>query len=241
MKSANDEPRPPEQPEQTEVNPPDEIEQICRRLDSLKESMAHGTHAEYVAQFKQNPNSFRVNWISAFYAQRLLPWNYRLAWTCASILEFGLLLGGLALIVFGHWLIGLCAVAVCIGIFMPASRKTACQFILEYSLESEVFWKLMCEGGVLVKVGESLPLPDFLWSDSTEGKTQEALRLVCLIRGREPAGDSSEGQAQAALRLWRSGQREQALDHFNRAVELAPDDAVTLINRANLKYELAGC
>jgi tetratricopeptide (TPR) repeat protein len=84
---------------------------------------------------------------------------------------------------------------------------------------------------------EPLPQTD-LWSDSTEGKTQEALRLVCLIRGREPAGDSAEGQAQVALSLWRSGQREQALDHFNRAVELAPDDAVILINRANLKHEL---
>lgn len=155
---------------------PEEIEEICHNLDSLKEPLAHSSHAEFISRFKENPNSFKVNWISAFYAQRLLPWNYRLVWTCAGIVEFGLLLGGLVLIVFEHWLIGLCVVAVCIGVFMPASRKTACQFILEHSLENEDFWKLMCERGVIAKVGESLPLPDSLWSDSAEGKTRKGER-----------------------------------------------------------------
>jgi hypothetical protein len=113
------------------------------------------THAEFVVRFERNPNAFRVNWVSAFYAQRLLPWNYRLAWACLSVLEWGSLLGGLALIIFRHWLIGLCAIVFCIGIVMPASRKTACQFILEYSVENEEFWRVMSGKGVLSEATDS--------------------------------------------------------------------------------------
>ena len=106
------------------------------------------THAEFVAKFQQNHNAFAVNWVSAFYAQSLLTWNYRLAWTCLSVLEWGLLLGGVAAIFFKHWLIAICLWVFSVGIVMPASRKTACQFILEHSVENELFWKLMWDKGV---------------------------------------------------------------------------------------------
>jgi hypothetical protein len=107
-------------------------------------------HAEFVAKYQQNRKAFAVNWVSAFYAQSLLPWNYRLAWICLSVLEWGSLLGGLLLVIFGHWLIGLCVLVLCFGIVMPTSRRTACQFILEYSLENEEFWRLMTEKGVFL-------------------------------------------------------------------------------------------
>lgn len=48
----------------------------------------------------------------------------------------------------------------------------------------------------------------------------------------------AEQHSQAALRLWRSGQHEQALNHYDQAVALAPEDSVTLLNRACLKLEL---
>ena len=48
-------------------------------------------------------------------------------------------------------------------------------------MENEDFWKIMCESGVIAKVGESLPCARFFVVGSTEGKTQEALRLVVII------------------------------------------------------------
>ena len=52
------------------------------------------------------------------------------------------------MLVFRHWLIGLCFLFFSVAIVMPASRKTACQFILEHSVENEAFWKLMWDNGV---------------------------------------------------------------------------------------------
>jgi len=109
------------------------------------------THAEFVSKFQQNHNAFVVNWVSAFYAQSLLPWNYRLAWICLSVFEWGLLVGGVALLIFRHWLIGLCLFCFSVAIVMPASRKTACQFILEHSVENEAFWKLMRDKGAFLE------------------------------------------------------------------------------------------
>jgi len=114
--------------------------------------MANGmTHAEFVAKFRQNRNAFAVNWISAFYVQRFLPWYYRLPWICLSVFEWGLLLGGLISLIFKHWLIGICLWLFSFSIVMPASRKTACQFILQYSLDNETFWKLMWDKGVFLE------------------------------------------------------------------------------------------
>ncbi|HEY3760140.1 MAG TPA: hypothetical protein VGN23_00125 [Verrucomicrobiae bacterium] len=107
------------------------------------------THTEFIAKFQQNRNAFGVNWVAAFRAQSLLPWNYRIAWNCLSIFEWSLLLGGLALLIFKHWLIGICLVFFSVAIVMPTSRKTACEFVLEHSLENEIFWKLMWDGGVI--------------------------------------------------------------------------------------------
>lgn len=106
------------------------------------------THAEFVAKYRQNKKAFVVNWASAFHAQSLLPWNYRLAWICLSIVEWGSFLGGPILAICGHWLIGLCVLIFGIGVVMPTARRTACQFVLDYSVENEEFWRLMFENGV---------------------------------------------------------------------------------------------
>lgn len=44
--------------------------------------------------------------------------------------------------------------------------------------------------------------------------------------------------AQRALTLWRGGQREQALEAYDTAIEQLPKDSSLLLNRANLKFEL---
>ena len=46
--------------------------------------------------------------------------------------------------------------------------------------------------------------------------------------------------AQDALRLWRAGQKLEALDVYGRAIEQAPEDSILLLNRAHLLVEL-GC
>lgn len=57
---------------------------------------------------------------------------------------------------------------------------------------------------------------------------------------KEDVGDvlPNEHLSQTALRLWKAGQRQQALQFYNKAVALAPDDAVLLLNRANLQVEM---
>lgn len=52
------------------------------------------------------------------------------------------------------------------------------------------------------------------------------------------AGGPAQERAQVGLRLWRSGQREQALNCYDQAVILAPEDSVILLNRACLRLEL---
>jgi len=47
-----------------------------------------------------------------------------------------------------------------------------------------------------------------------------------------------EQSAQDALRLWRTGQKLEALEVYSRAIEQAPDNSVLLLNRANLHVEL---
>ena len=44
--------------------------------------------------------------------------------------------------------------------------------------------------------------------------------------------------SQTALRLWRAGQRQAALEFYNQAIAIAPDDAVLPLNRGNLQFEL---
>lgn len=43
---------------------------------------------------------------------------------------------------------------------------------------------------------------------------------------------------QKALQMWRLGHRQKALDYYNQAIVIAPNDAVLLLNRANLQVEL---
>lgn len=44
--------------------------------------------------------------------------------------------------------------------------------------------------------------------------------------------------AQEALRLWRAGQRQQALEVYDRAITLSSENATLLLNRGNLQFEL---
>jgi tetratricopeptide (TPR) repeat protein len=52
--------------------------------------------------------------------------------------------------------------------------------------------------------------------------------------------DKSDGNklAQEGLRLWQSGQRLQALEWYNLAIDLSPEDSILLLNRAQLQVEL---
>jgi len=51
-------------------------------------------------------------------------------------------------------------------------------------------------------------------------------------------GGPAQEHAQVGLRLWRSGQRERALDRYDQAVILAPKDSVILLNRACMRLKL---
>lgn len=44
--------------------------------------------------------------------------------------------------------------------------------------------------------------------------------------------------AQEALRLWRVGERLQALDLYGRVIDQSPEDSILLLNRAQLHVEL---
>ena len=48
----------------------------------------------------------------------------------------------------------------------------------------------------------------------------------------------AEQLIQAGLKLWRKGERKQALEHYDKAVALSPDDSIILLNRAHLNFEL---
>jgi tetratricopeptide (TPR) repeat protein len=50
--------------------------------------------------------------------------------------------------------------------------------------------------------------------------------------------DPSEQLVQNALRLWREGQRLEALEVFSRAIKQTPENSILLLNRANLNVEL---
>jgi tetratricopeptide (TPR) repeat protein len=41
-----------------------------------------------------------------------------------------------------------------------------------------------------------------------------------------------------ALRLWRAGQKLEALEFYGRAIDQSPEDSVLLLNRAHLLVEL---
>ena len=47
-----------------------------------------------------------------------------------------------------------------------------------------------------------------------------------------------ERLAQDALRLWRAGQKLEALDAYGRAIEQSPQDSILHLNRAHLLLEL---
>ncbi len=49
---------------------------------------------------------------------------------------------------------------------------------------------------------------------------------------------SVDQYSQLGLKLWRSGQPKEALEHYNQAVALDPQNATLLVNRANLQLEL---
>ncbi|MGA2802240.1 MAG: tetratricopeptide repeat protein [Verrucomicrobiota bacterium] len=49
---------------------------------------------------------------------------------------------------------------------------------------------------------------------------------------------SAQQFAEQGLKLWRDGQHSQALNCYNQAIVLAPEDAIFLVNRANLQMEL---
>jgi tetratricopeptide (TPR) repeat protein len=71
-----------------------------------------------------------------------------------------------------------------------------------------------------------------------ERSSQESRDAVKDAYLRENVSDALDRSAQEALRLWRSGQRLQALELYSRAIEGAPEDSILLLNRAQLQVEL---
>ncbi len=49
---------------------------------------------------------------------------------------------------------------------------------------------------------------------------------------------SQEEIAQRALKIWRKGDRQRALELYDEAIVLTPNDATLYLNRGNLKMEL---
>lgn len=49
---------------------------------------------------------------------------------------------------------------------------------------------------------------------------------------------SDQWYVQKALKHWREGERETALEFYNSALKINPDDELTLLNRGNLLFEL---
>ncbi len=91
-----------------------------------------------------------------------------------------------------------------------------------------------------------LKLLGFKRRDSLEQHLEHYNRLssserdeVLDVYGKEDLRSSPPDQlAQSALNLWRNGRHKDALDYYNRAIELAPTDSTLLLNRGNLYFEL---
>ena len=103
-------------------------------------------------------------------------------------------------------------------------------------------WRKLAEKGKtnsdeLWKVVKGYSIEDCIKRyDQSSQKDRDA--VIDAYLQKDFSGNPVKQLAQEAHRLWRTGQKLQALEFFNRAVDQTPDDAILLLNRANLHTEL---
>lgn len=109
------------------------------------------THEEFVESYHSGRLAVAVDRSAAMRVldqKDLLPARYRAAHLFWKNLGCLLPVAGLVSLIWLPWYWGLGAIVL--GMFiMPATRRSAAQFVMEHALEDAVFWETMVSGRVI--------------------------------------------------------------------------------------------